>query len=325
MILMRLVGKAKSVEISVRDAGVRTDFYRRVRPGGKGISYDVEQSLAEVEAKALPLIAKLPENWPPSKCEKSSIGQFFALQYVRGPVFKSWNEGHRDEFVSDLRADPEKHAEGLLGDEATEAIEGAIETLEGDTERFKRMYKCTRLTAVGMCSMQWNLVEFPKPGLVTSDHPVIVWPQGRGQARPVANDLDHGTSNSLEIFVPIGPSHLILMTWRPLDVGGVLKGSGRHLATTNAFVIANAEKQWFHELGKTLQKIAKGPRKPLSEELLPGYSDTFAAESHRRHGAISLAMKELEAPLSNEPLQAVRIDASSIHLLDPVTGARLKS
>jgi hypothetical protein len=46
--------------VSVRDAGVRTDYYRRERPGTGEAIYDVEWSLAQGEDAALPVIADFP-------------------------------------------------------------------------------------------------------------------------------------------------------------------------------------------------------------------------------------------------------------------------
>jgi hypothetical protein len=63
--------------------------------------------------------------------------------------------------------------------------------------------------------MHWSLVAFDRGRLAISDHPVIVWPLDRATSRkPTANDLRAGVIETLEVFVPIGPTHLLLMTWR---------------------------------------------------------------------------------------------------------------
>ena len=88
-IAMRLIGSRRSVLVSVRDAGVRTDYYRRERPGTGEVIYDVEWSLAQGEAAALPVIANLRARWPLSDEDKAKVGEFISLQHVRGPAFRA--------------------------------------------------------------------------------------------------------------------------------------------------------------------------------------------------------------------------------------------
>jgi hypothetical protein len=63
--------------ISVRDAAVRKNFYRRTRPGTGETIYDVEWSLGELKRVALPVIAKLPELWRLEEEYKGRVGQYW--------------------------------------------------------------------------------------------------------------------------------------------------------------------------------------------------------------------------------------------------------
>jgi hypothetical protein len=304
---MRRPGDDRSALIGVRDAGVRKNFYRRTRPATGEAIYDVEWSFSQGEDAALPIIGSLPERWPLEEEEKGKIGQLFAAQHVRGPAFKAWHERGLQPFVDALRADPARYATPPPGMTAEEAIERAIDDLSGDTWRTLRMLRSVRLLTIVFPSMHWTLVELARPRLVTSDHPVVVWPLDRSRSRPQPNDLDAGVIDTLEVFVPIGPAHLLLMTWvDDEDPDEVVRARNRHIATANAFVVANADRQWFHEPDVT-PWLANGPRQPLSAELVATYDADVARRSLRRHRARALGNAQLGAPLSNDPISVVRV------------------
>jgi hypothetical protein len=306
-IAMRLVGSDECKSIGVRDAGVRSDFYRRERPSGE-TTYDVEWSLAEAENTALPVVSSLAHRWPPDPQEKATVGQFFALQHVRGPAFKAWFERDSKPRLAALRAEPARFTKPGITVSPEEAIEEYIEHLESNTYRTERMFSLVRSVGSLLGSMHWTLVRFTKGRLVTSDHPVIVWPLDRGVARPVANDADAGVATALEIFVPISPTHLLLMGWRSgRDPAEVANGSGKHVCTANAFLAANADKQWFHELN-VAPWLASGPRSALSLDLTDGYDASEVLGSVRRDEAAQLAGSLLGQPPSNDPIPVLRIE-----------------
>jgi len=307
---MRRVGVADSQLIGIRDAGVRKNFYRRERPGSGETIYDVEWSLGQGETAALPIIADLPARWPLDLDDKGKIGQFFALQHLRGAAFRQWHEDHVVSVLDDVRANPGASLKPHPGRTATEVIEELEATLNSDTYRLTKMLKFVRSVGIVFASMHWSLVEFDRGRLVTSDHPVNVWPISGGTSRkPTANDLHAGVIETLEAFAPVSPAHLLLMTWRnDKSVGASVAGKGRQLATANAFVVANAHAQWFHE-PEIDPWIARGRRAPLAIELLPGYSVSEAATSQRRARARDLANAEARRELSNDPVEVVSEDA----------------
>lgn len=309
-IAMRRVGVAGSQLIGIRDAAVRKNFYRRERPGSGETIYDVEWSLGQGETAALPIIADLPARWPLDLDDKGKIGQFFALQHLRGAAFRQWHEDHVASVLDDVRANPEASLKPHPGRTATEVIEELEATVSSDTYRLTKMLKLVRSVGIVFASMHWSLVEFDRGRLVTSDHPVIVWPIGGGTSRkPTANDLHAGVIDTLEAFAPVRPAHLLLMTWRDeKSIGASVVGKGRQLATANAFVVANAHAQWFHEPDID-PWIARGRRPPLAMELLPGYGVSEAATSQRRARARDLANAEAGRELSNDPVEVVSEDA----------------
>jgi hypothetical protein len=301
-IAMRLIGNEQSVPAGVLDVGVRTNFYRRERPQTGEKIYDTEWSMRQAENAALKIVRSLASRWPLGNEDKACVAQLFALQHVRGPAFKAWHGEYIQPKVDALRSDPVGTTVPTPGVSAEEVAAKAAQHYTSDTFRVLKMLKSARSCAVVFGSMHWSLVTFAKPRLVTSDQPVVVWPLSRGRAKPCPNDLNAGLTDTLEVFVPVAPGLLLLMTWldgpeRP----DMVSGAGRHLATANAFVVANADVQWFHELGVE-PWLAAGARDPLSAELMAGYDVGVASRSTRRRDVAALATAEAEAPLSNKPL-----------------------
>jgi hypothetical protein len=308
-IAMRRPGTTQSMLVGVKDAGVRTNFYRRARPETGETIYDVEWSLQVTETAALPVIADLRARWPLAREDRDKLGQFLALQHVRGEAFRRWHERRVESVLDRARANPN---EALIADptRTSEQTLGQLTSaLTSDTYRLIKMLKDARSVATVFCSMQWALLEVTPGSLVTSDHPVIIWPLTRAKRRvPAGNDLDIGVLNTLEVFAPLSPSLVLLMTWRDRQtLRAPLAAADHHAATVNAFVIANAEDQWFHEPGAT-PRVARGPRVALSPQLIPGYSASDAAASRRRALARELANTEAQSPVGNQPLQGVNED-----------------
>jgi hypothetical protein len=155
-------------------------------------------------------------------------------------------------------------------------VERASKIMESDTYRVTRMLSLVRSVGVALASMRWTLVSFTDPRLATSDHPVVVWPLRRAASRPHANDIDAGVLDTLEVFFPVDPDHLLLLTWiDDVDTPHPAAGEGRHISTANAFVVANADKQWFHEPG-VQPWIASGTRSALSAQLVRDYDGGVA-------------------------------------------------
>jgi hypothetical protein len=296
--------------IGVRDAGVRKNAYRRTRPTTGKTIYDIEWSLQQAERAALPIIAKLPAAWPLDLTAKGKVGQFFALQHLRGMAFRQWHEGKVASVLDDVRVNPKATLKPHPEEATTEIVEELETALTSDTYRLTMMLKIVRSVGIVFTSMHWFLVEFDRGRLATSDHPVVLWPLRRGTSRgPTANDLHTGVINTLEAFVPVDPTHLLLMTWRhERSTVAPLAGEGRHLATANTFIVANADTQWFHEPGVE-PWIARGRRQALGPQLLAGYGPSEAETSPRRALALDLANAEVRSELSNDPVEVVSEDA----------------
>jgi hypothetical protein len=308
-IAMRRAGTPESRLIGVKAAGVRRNFYRRQRPKTGETIYDIEHSLSTAESVALPVIADIRVRWPLTPEDKGKLAQFLALQHLRGEAFRRWHGRRIASILDAARVHPE---ELLTVDGArypAETLDRLTHAMTSDTYRLTQMVKIVRSVATVLSSMHWSLVEFAPGALVTSDHPVITWPlPGPTRRAPAANDLSFGALNTLEVFAPLSPDLVVLMSWR--DRQSPLRpraGAAHHAATVNAFVIANAADQWFHQPAG-VPTVARGPRPALSRELVDGYDAAEASSSRRRALARELANAETARPIGNQALEVVAED-----------------
>jgi hypothetical protein len=117
---------------------------------------------------------------------------------VRGPAFKALHDDWVQPTVQALRDDPAGSTIPFPDRSPEQVAAEAIEHITSDTFRLTKMLKIVRSISVAFGSMHWTLVAFDRRRLVTSDHPVVVWPLSRGRARPRPNVLRNGVTNALE-------------------------------------------------------------------------------------------------------------------------------
>jgi hypothetical protein len=82
------------------------------------------------------------------------------------------------------------------------------------------------------------------------------------------------------------------MTWadHPDEEEAHVHGRRDHAANFNAFVVANADRQWFHLPGRAPPR-ASGHLMPLSVQLVRDYGPWQAATSQRRREASRIVNK----------------------------------
>jgi hypothetical protein len=306
-IAMHRLGDGKVELRNIKSVGIQKRYYRRTRPTGEKID-DVEWSLGQGEDAAAPLLRELEQRWPLELSAKAALAQFFGIQHVRGPAFRTWHENWIRSKAKELDASASPVAGLPAGAKRDAEVRDWESEKTGDTERNVRMLSIGRLVATLIGSMHWTLVTIDKPWFATSDQPVIVWPLERGTARPSANDLDAGLEDMLEVFVPVSPDRLLVMTWiDEVDSSQVQRGSGRHAGTANAFVMRNAHAEWFHH-PQAKVPVARGPRRPLSYDLGLTNSPAVLAASKRRQEALRIAQPIIGAPLSNDDIPIVTVN-----------------
>jgi hypothetical protein len=268
-IAVHIVGQSDVHVMDINKAGTRSKYYARERPDGTEI-HDVEWSLSQVEDRAGPLLRQVASDWPLDIQSKVDLATLFALQMLRG---SRWMEFHR--------AFTESHVAGL-GRQGED--KGELTTLEdhllSKTAIFAEMLDAGKKLTRVIASLKWTLLEFRRPWLVTSDHPVVFWPMGVGARQPEATPQGVGFLQTLEYRVPISSERAILMTWADgPDTRAAAKKDDA--ASLNAFTVAEASPQWFHSPDAT-PPVASGLLTPLSLRFLSGYGDDVAAQSPRR-------------------------------------------
>lgn len=206
--------KLKPRRIGVKGIAVRDCFYARERPSGE-LFHDVEWSLGQAEDAVAPLLNELRARWPLAEEDKAAIAEFLALQTVRVPKeFERLNQVSEAAVVEFVARTDHPPGPGVVEGRLTEeSIAAHYKFVRNKTRQMKRMLRHERIGAAMLGSMQWTLVEFDEPLLVTSDHPVHLWPLGKSVLRPRASETP-GVRDTLEVKWPIS------LTSRYLPRGG---------------------------------------------------------------------------------------------------------
>lgn len=282
-IAVRIRGEREAHVMKVKNAGTRKKFYARERLDGSEI-HDIEWSLSHIEAAAGPVLRTLPDAWPLDRGErdgKRTLAELFAIQLLRGPRWVEWHDAFTRAHIAELRAKGEDEEE----------LELMEEHLLSKTETFVKMIDMSRKALTIFASMKWTLLEFARPWLATSDHPVVTWPLGVSARRPEATPHGLGLLETLEYRVPISPHYAILMTWAD-GVDARATAHKHDAASLNAFTVEEAAPQWFHLPGAT-PPIASGALVPLSPAYVDGYNDAVARASARRTRASQIIQPKI--------------------------------
>ena len=309
MIGMRLVDDSRTLKvISIDHAAVWKRFYRRTRPDGTPID-DVEHSLSLLENRAGPLLRNLEERWPLDFEGKRVLGELFAIQLLRGVRWRRGYDKRTTRLVEDYRQS------GLFDDEVAkseltiqEVTERNREFFASDTMRLRRMLFASARGSSVFGSMIWALIRFPKPVLVTADHPVTGWSRWETSSRPKPTPDGLGLMHMLEVRVPVSPTAAILMTWldRSADIGQPFEGTRQHARNLNAFTIAQAKRQWFHLPGTEPSYGKRRAYPSLGMELFRGYGPDLVENSALRR----VVSEKVNAKLGEETneYEIIRLD-----------------
>lgn len=281
VVAVRLGGEPEPTFTSVRNAAVRTAFYWATLPDGTRVD-DAERTLEQVENQALPLIRAIGDIWPLDTRDKARVAELLGLQLMRVPAWMSWHDTHSDRSLAD-RAEQDLFSQGgvLLPQTLVRQMTAAVnEHAKSDRFRLNRMFALAPKVASLFASMHWTLIEFEHPLLATSDQPVVAWPLAEQLMLP-GPIPPQGLIETLEVRVPLEPNRALLMTW---DEGTDLRvlGTPEQAARINAFTVASADKQWFHQPGTQIE-LHSGRQGPVSLTVTElNYDSTAAVRSERR-------------------------------------------
>lgn len=292
--------EGKHLEMPIEKVGTRRRFYRRERPDGSEID-DIEWTLGQIEAASSPLLRSFSEKWPLPQEDKLQLATLFAFQHLRTP---RWKDEYEDRTRGFLEEYDREHPSDLS---ETELAEHNAE-LTSSTHRLVQMLSTGTTTTGIFASMHWTLIEFQQPLLATSDHPVVLW-FGAASRSPKATEITQiGILGCIEIRLPLSPTRAVLMTWsdNPDDEHVRVRGTRDHAANLNAFTVASADRQWFHRPGASPPR-ASGNLRPLSLELVPGYTEVAAATSRRRARVSKIANGKLGRELTDLEIEVVTV------------------
>jgi hypothetical protein len=284
VVTMWLVREPGARTVPVSKAGVLKGFYRRERPDGTPI-YDVEWSLAQIERVAPPIMRGISDRWPLTLEEKAILAEFIGVQMLRGSRWRNWHSAFTNDYIGDVALSGEFDGMQPEGMTVDQGVAEARRLLTSNTAALVKMIELSRKFSQVLASMHWTLLEFARPLLVTSDHPVVTWPMAARSRRPSKSDrlFEGGILNTLEVRFPVSSRHAILMTWLDLpDALAPIARPGREIAANlNAFTVCDAEHQWFHTPGPAPPK-SDGQLLALAPRLHRGYCAGVAAVTFRR-------------------------------------------
>ena len=296
--------------LPIEKVGTRRRYYSRKRPDGSWID-DIEWSLSKGENACAPIIRSFEDRWPFSFEDKAKVAELFAYQLLRGPRWEEEHAGFVERAIEDF---------GKLETLEAAEKERASEAFRSDTHRFIQMLRIGPTAASVLASMHWTLVRFDSPVVATSDHPVVPWPGADSLAPQPTPILPTGLCECIEIRLPMSPSRAVLMTWAdtPDDLETTTRGARHHAANLNAFTVASADRQWFHLPG-TSPPVGSGKFRPLSTELVKGYTPLAAAKSYRRERTLAEAKKLVGRELQDRDLRIVTMSQSGLSVKQPTS------
>jgi len=280
---VRLVKDGSAFNEAPRNVGWRKDYYARTRPNGERID-DVEWAISQIEAEAAQVLREVEQRWPLSDEDKLVLAKFAALQLLRVPRFRAWQEEQLEKSISEMKSE-----EGL--DSLTEqygqyvgesSVTRVAEHLRSDTQQHVRVLALIGKIGSILGSMHWTLLRFRSPVIATSDHPIHVWYSERRSSTPMPARRGAGMLKTLEVRLPLSPRLALLMTWLPQpDPDVPTPGARHHPKNLNAFTVAEAEQHWFH-LPDTKPPVGTEEFLPLSGDLYRGYDAATAWNSPLR-------------------------------------------
>jgi hypothetical protein len=139
--------------------------YRKNWWGNTGeITAAVERALSQYETPASEILGTLPETWPVDGERRASLAAFIAIHSIRTPAFRAKAEAIAETTISERR----QHWRHL-----ETRFDRAAQRWRRDEWRWPQtMGRQIPRVASLLASMQWMMVAFDDPLLVTSDQPV---------------------------------------------------------------------------------------------------------------------------------------------------------
>jgi hypothetical protein len=271
-------------EISTNAAAVRKNFYVTTLPDGSRSTW-LEDVMGKLESVVPPILRRIERSWPLPDEDRGPLAEYLGLQAARSVA---WDKTYREMTATWIRSKRAKYG-------YSEAQWASLEEhISSDLHRHEGVveHKAKMTTLVG--SMQWTLLTFDHPHLITSDQPLVA--VGGDDDEPLGMIPRGGFTEAVEFLWPMTPRRALVLCWldKP-DEPRPRHGNRRHAAVINARLRAHAQKQWFKR-PDSAPPFVDGAVPTLSYELHGSrYSLEAAAGSSRRRRFVELLDEWIES------------------------------
>lgn len=301
MIMRHKVATNRVYERSVRKVGTRKRMYSRHRPRDGSRIDDVEWALSQLE-NHVESVRQADQRFPFSREDRSVIAEFAASQHVRSPKWALPNKETHEALMAEIETNGLLPSDPIVNEVTKPGLKRNAARLGTDTALLATMQRWIYVTKTVFYAMHWTLVRFARPVLITSDHPIVLWPATEEPRRPTAG-TGVGLLNTLEVRYPLTSHLCLLMTWRnEPDALEIVAGNREKAQNINGFTKAQAEDEWFYLPGTTPPMPDEHSRLlPMSMLLYPHYGIDQVNRSRRRDAAATAARQMQREPLKKNP------------------------
>jgi hypothetical protein len=257
-----------------------------------------EQECGKIETLLPAVLADIEHRWPLANEERFALSMFIALHVLRTPAFLEWLEDKRGETLEDYR------------DQFSTArkFERFREVMLSDGERAKRILSMVNKISTILACMNWTLLRFDEPLLITSDHPVCPVPLiEEGQDRAIHPIPGDGWMNTIEVRFPLTPHLALLATWHMSEPQPPISGRWEHAVNLNAAVRVQADRHWLYtpaRMPALPPAVFSDPIAsflPIAPAVLPGYNVAAAKASKLREGT----QKEIDKLIESQDAKTI--------------------
>jgi hypothetical protein len=305
---VRLLDKetGRSINRPVEEVG----FTRRFWGEDEGIRRRAEEMSSAIESEAAEVLRRVGELWPlrpgpPEECpEWWALTKVFALHIVRSPAWRHW--------LNRLRRTKIQEVPGL--DLSPVARAQLAAHLASDQFFFDTIQRQVPQMATLIGHLNWTLLRFPEPLLVTSDQPVVGVPflAPNGET-PVKFEADRFPAR-LEFRWPVDPWHAILLTWVDQDfISAPIDLDAPQAIDINVSVKAQATSQVFWKPGTEPPFIRVPERLERSQVISPlvfpdyGMRQAIRSERWRQAHEVFEEMLDTDGPLEISAMRFERV------------------
>jgi hypothetical protein len=233
----------------------RKGFYTTQTESGKATDF-VEGLLSQIEAQAAMSLRRLRQGrFPPRPLHRINIAAFLALQAVRGPdmraawdamageMWRQLNRGLQSEALAsrfqEIEGRPPTRLElADLAQTYSEPDEFAAK-LDRNHQALL-MFDSAYAMIDPLLRRSWQLIEFPRPQLLTSDRPVTVW------ANPARGRFHRGFGiiNADEVRFPVDRRRALVMWLIRAPSGQIVRRGTDDDAREMNESVAAASREW---------------------------------------------------------------------------------